>query len=170
MELSQDDRELVTWLQDGLSLSPEPYASIAERLGTTEEDVIARIKALHASGVIKRLGVIVRHRALGFVENAMVVWDVPDEDVDVAGKWLGAQPGVNLCYRRPRHPPRWPYNLFCMIHGRARDEVRARITGLRTHPLLAHAPYTVLFSTRCFKQRGARYDCDAKTSGCNDAA
>lgn len=170
MELSHRERELVTGLQGGLSLTPHPYASIAESLGTTEQEVLTGIRDLQSRGVIKRVGVVVRHRALGYVENAMVVWDVPDEDVDVAGQWLGQQPGVNLCYRRPRCEPQWPYNLFCMIHGQARDQVRARIAGLRTHPLLEHAPYAVLFSTRCFKQCGARYDADGRQPERGDGA
>ena len=32
-------------------------------------------------------------------------------------------PCVTLCYRRPRRLPAWPYNLFCMIHGRDRATV-----------------------------------------------
>ncbi|MCK7466867.1 MAG: hypothetical protein MZU91_01120 [Desulfosudis oleivorans] len=31
------------------------------------------------------------------------------------------------CYRRPRHLPDWPYNLFAMVHGRDRAEVEAKV-------------------------------------------
>lgn len=157
MALSEREDTLVSVLQDGLPLTRRPYAEIGRRIGASEDEILEGIGALLQQGVIKRLGVVVHHRALGFTANAMVVWDVPDASVDAAGEWLGAQDRVTLCYRRPRRPPRWPYNLFCMIHGRSRGEVRTRIKELRSDARLARIPYTILFSTRCFKQRGARY-------------
>ena len=45
--------------------------------------------------------------------------------VDALGAQVGALPGVSHCYRRPRHLPDWPYNLFAMLHGSSREEVLA---------------------------------------------
>jgi len=44
-----------------------------------------------------------------------------------------------------------------MLHGRARDEVEAGIETVSREAGLARYPRQVLFSARCFKQRGARY-------------
>jgi DNA-binding Lrp family transcriptional regulator len=155
--LSEADDRLVAALECGLPIIPQPYRALAARAGMTEAELLQRIGALLADGTIRRLGVVVRHRTLGWRANAMVVFDVPDSEVDATGEWLGHQHAVTLCYRRPRRAPHWPYNLFCMIHGRARDEVRNRIQALREAPRLARLPYTVLFSSRCLKQCGARY-------------
>jgi hypothetical protein len=87
----------------------------------------------------------------------MAVWDVPDEQVSAIGAQLATEPAVTLCYRRKRHAPRWPYNLYCMLHGRDRGEVEATLASLRERAGLAAFPHAVLFSARCFKQRGARY-------------
>jgi len=157
MALSADQETLVTALQEGLPLVPRPYRALGQRIGMSEREVMGGTRELMEQGLIKRIGVVVHHRALGFEANAMVVWDVPDDRVDAVGEWLGRQERVTLCYRRPRQPPRWPYNLFCMIHGRHRDEVRAYIKVLRKEAAMTGVPYSVLFSTRCFKQRGARY-------------
>ena len=89
--------------------------------------MIAALRRLIDDGMIKRFGIVVRHRELGYRANAMVVWDVPDERVGEAGRTLAALPFVTLCYRRPRRPPDWPYNLFCMIHGRDRATVAGQI-------------------------------------------
>ncbi len=148
---------LVAALQDGLPLVPHPYRAVAARAGLHESEVVEAIGELLRAGIIKRLGVVVRHRELGYTANAMVVWDVPDARVDAVGRWLGGQPGVTLCYRRPRRPPRWPYNLFCMIHGRCREQVLERVRELREDSPLSGVDHAVLFSTRRFKQRGARY-------------
>jgi len=163
--LSAREEALVAALEGGLALVPHPYRALGAGIGLSEEEVIAGIGALLADGAIARLGVVVNHRALGWRDNAMVVFDVPDGEVDETGEWLGRQDGITLCYRRPRRPPGWPYNLFCMMHGRARAEVRARLQRLREQPRLSRVPYAVLFSTRCFKQRGARYRGEAGNGG-----
>ena len=157
MDVSPTDRRLLGALEDGLALAARPYARLAAALGLSEADVIARLKRLIAEGVIRRFGVIVRHRELGYRANAMVVWDVPDETVSETGRALAALPYITLCYRRPRRPPAWPYNLFCMIHGRDRAAVEALIEEATRHAGLTERPRAVLFSRRRFKQRGARY-------------
>jgi DNA-binding Lrp family transcriptional regulator len=83
--------------------------------------------------------------------------DVPDDMVDAVGERLTRAADVTLCYRRPRRLPGWPYNLFAMVHGRERGAVLARIDQLLDEHGLAGLPHAVLFSTRRFKQRGARY-------------
>ena len=157
MDLTHADRQLIAAIQDGLPLHPQPYAEIGRQIGMPETQVIARLQALQESGVIKRLGVIVRHHELGYRANAMVVWDVPDEEVASLGRCLGGFDFVTLCYRRPRRLPDWPYNLFCMLHGRDRQAVLDNVTFLVERCGLQHLSYKVLFSRRRYKQRGARY-------------
>lgn len=161
--LLADDAQLalVAAIQDGLPLVPRPYAAIGERIGMSESEVIAGIRELIDQGLIKRLGVVVRHRELGYDANAMVVWDVPDEQVREIGARLGRFSFVTLCYRRPRRLPVWPYNLFTMIHGRDRDEVLARIEELIRCCGLEKVAHQPLFSGRRFKQRGAKYELSA---------
>jgi siroheme decarboxylase len=152
------DLALVRAIQDGLPLVSDPYARLADALGIGEAEVIRRLERLLESGDIRRLGVVVRHRELGYTANAMVVWDVPDERVSELGRLLGRQSCVTLCYRRPRRHGRWPYNLFCMIHGRSRDGVLRHLDRLVETCGLGDIRHEVLFSLRRFKQRGARYD------------
>jgi siroheme decarboxylase len=156
MVLTEGDRRLLAAIEDGLPLVPRPFAAIGERVGLAEHEVIATLARLRA-GVIKRIGVVVRHHEVGYRANAMVVWDVPDERVKEVGRRLAELPFVTLCYRRPRRPPAWPYNLFCMIHGRERAVVEAQVEEATRTAGLAGLPRAVLFSHRRFKQRGARY-------------
>jgi len=150
-----DDQALLCAIEDGLPLVPRPYAEIAERAGSSERAVIEALGRMQEAGVIKRLGLVVRHRELGYVANAMVVWDIPDADVDTVGETFAAFDFVTLCYRRDRALPDWPYNLFCMIHGRDQATVLSQIETLKTQ-VAADTPMAILFSTRRFKQRGAR--------------
>jgi DNA-binding Lrp family transcriptional regulator len=141
----------------GLPLVAAPYERVAADLGTTQAEVISLLERMLADGRIRRIGAIVRHRRVGYEANAMVVWDVPDERVGALGRELARDPAVTLCYRRARSlAPEWPYNLYCMVHGRRRSRVLyevKRISGLHA----ARFPRAVLFSNRCFAQRAARY-------------
>ncbi len=152
-----DAEDLIEVIQNGLPLVARPYQAVANRLGCSEQAVIDRLRDMVEAGIIKRLGVVVRHHELGYHANAMVVWDVPDGQVDALGQQLGRQDCVTLCYQRPRRLPDWPYNLFCMVHGRDRDDVLACIGRMVDGLGLATIPHTVLFSGKRFKQRGARY-------------
>ncbi|MDP3332824.1 MAG: AsnC family transcriptional regulator [Methylococcaceae bacterium] len=151
------DQRLLSAIQQGLPMSPRPYAQLGAQIGLSESEVLARLTALKQAGLIKRLGVIVKHRQLGYRANAMVVWDIPDEQVQHIGQLISRLEFVNLCYRRPRHGATWPYNLFCMIHGKSKETVLQQL-ALLEQACHTHAfPKQVLFSRRCFKQRGAIY-------------
>lgn len=151
--LASEERKLVSALQNGLPYVAQPYSF----LGIAEADAIGAIARWLDAGVIKRLGVIVRHHELGFTANAMTVWDIPEAEIGDAGKRIAASGRVTLCYRRPRHLPDWPYNLFCMVHGKDRKDVEARIADLSVACALGDYPHDALFSRRRFKQRGAYY-------------
>lgn len=157
MALSATEKRLVTALGQGLPLVPDPYAEIGRQVGLSEAEVIAALEGLKDRGLIKRFGVVVRHHELGYRSNAMVVWDIPDERVAEIGRRFGSFDFVTLCYQRPRRLPEWPYNLFCMVHGRERDVVLAQVEELAGRCGLEAARREVLFSTRRFKQRGAVY-------------
>lgn len=151
------DRGVLAAIEDGLPLVPRPYEVAARRVDLNESEVIERLERLIAAGIITRFGCVVRHRALGYAANAMAVWDVPDDIIDTLASRIVRNPHVTLCYRRPRHLPEWPYNLFCMVHAKTRAEALATIEDLNALGELAMFNQTVLFSTRCFKQRGAMF-------------
>lgn len=155
--LQAAERYLLRALQNGLAVCEHPYAQLGAACGLDEASVIERLAAWVADGSIKRLGVIVRHRELGFEANAMLVHDIPDDQVDDIAQALAGESAVTLCYRRPRRGSKWPFNLFCMIHGQCRNAVLGQIAALRDRHALAGVPHAVLFSERCFKQTGARY-------------
>lgn len=154
--LDAEDRRLILATQAGLPLVPRPYEALAQELGLTAQDVIARLQRMIGLGVIRRIGIVPNHYALGYTSNGMSVWDVADERVDELGAEVGALEFVTHCYRRPRHPPEWPYNLFAMVHGRSRAEVEGKVA--RIAQLLGDAcvEHDVLYSTRVLKKTGLR--------------
>jgi DNA-binding Lrp family transcriptional regulator len=154
--LDETDRRIVVATQAGLPLVARPYHAVAESLGLAAEEVMERIRRMQARGAIRRIGAVPNHYALGYTANGMSVWDVDDDRIDWAGRTVGALEFVSHCYRRVRHPPAWPYNLFAMVHGRDRAAVTdqvAAIAGLLGDAARAH---DVLYSTRILKKTGLR--------------
>ncbi len=156
-DLSAIEAELLLEIQDGFPLSATPYRDIAGTVGYAVEDVLAAIERLLESGCLKRIGCVINHVVTGFDANCMVVWDVPDDDLDEWGERAGELSYVTLCYHRPRRPEQeWPYNLFTMIHGRDPEAVDAKIDELAADYL--PVDHERLYSTETLKQTGARYD------------
>ena len=150
------DRRLIQATQSGLPLTPRPYRALAETLGIAEAEVMARLAAMTESGVIRRIGAVPNHYALGYRANGMSVWDIAGERVGEIGRCVGALDSVTHCYRRPRHPPLWPYNLFAMVHGRERAEVADKVAEIAELIGDAARAHDVLFSTRILKKTGLR--------------
>lgn len=148
---------LLVALEEGLDLVSRPYATLGTRCGLSEAQVLGTLRRWEQAGIVRRLGVVVRHRELGYVANAMVVWDAPDELVGKLGRRLATEPEVTLCYRRRRAPPRWSFNLYCMIHGKDRAQVLAAIEKLSCDCGLHGMNREVLFSSARLKQRGPRH-------------
>jgi siroheme decarboxylase len=156
MPLSDFDRALIAATQAGLPLVARPYDAVGAPLGVSGEQVRERLGQWLASGVVRRIGAVPNHYRLGFTANGMSVWDVDDDQVDRLGAQIGALAGVSHCYRRPRHLPDWPYNLFAMLHGCSRDEVLLQAQALRQLLGPACRAHDLLFSTAILKKTGLR--------------
>lgn len=150
------DRRLILATQNGLPLVSRPYQQIGEQLGISSEEVMARLANMLKSGLIRRIGAVPNHYAIGYTANGMSVWDVPDEHIDQLGARVGALDFVTHCYHRPRKPPTWPYNLFAMVHGGSRAEVLAKVSEISALLGDASRAHDVLFSTKILKKTGLR--------------
>lgn len=156
IKLDVIDRAIVKATQAGLPLVPQPYHAIAEQIGIPSEVVMRRMQAMLDDGVIRRIGAVPNHYALGWNANGMTVWDVLNEKIDELGQKVGALEFVSHCYRRPRRLPNWRYNLFAMVHGRDRDEVEAKTGEIAALLGLNCRAHTILYSTKILKKTGLR--------------
>ena len=154
--LDTTDRRLIVETQGGLPLVSRPYHALAERLGMAPAEVMARMQRMLERGIIRRIGAVPNHYALGYQANGMTVWDVPDEKLRELGPKIGALEFVSHCYHRPRLLPDWPYNLFAMVHGRDRHEVDDKVRQIAAYLGEDNRGYAVLYSTRILKKTGLR--------------
>ncbi|OHC62018.1 MAG: protein nirH [Rhodocyclales bacterium GWA2_65_20] len=155
-ELDDIDRRLVVATQAGLPLVPRPYDVLAQQLDLDAADVQARLRRMLADGVIRRIGAVPNHYAIGYTANGMTVWDVADARIDALGAAVGALDCVTHCYRRPRRLPDWPYNLFAMVHSSNRAGVEEKISLIARLLGDACRSHDVLYSSRILKKTGLR--------------
>jgi DNA-binding Lrp family transcriptional regulator len=148
-------RSIMQAVQSGLPLCLHPYRELAAQLGIEESQLLERMEEMLAEGLIRRIGVVPNHYALGYHYNLMVVWDIEDEAVASTGQRLGSLDYVSHCYRRPRKPD-WPYNLFTMVHGKTAAAAEARIAEMRELVGPVCCSHTALKSTRILKKTGLR--------------
>ena len=158
------DRQIILATQAGLPLVAKPYHHIAEHLGVTPAEIMARMQTMQASGIIRRIAAVPNHYALGYKANGMSVWDVPDEHISELGRQVAALEFVSHCYHRPRHPPHWPYCLFAMVHGRDRVEVEAKVEQIASLLGKHDRGHCVLYSSRILKKTGLRLEAVSKTA------
>ncbi|WP_300338808.1 AsnC family transcriptional regulator [Accumulibacter sp.] len=150
------DRRLVLATQSGLPLVARPYHQLAGQLGIEPQEVMARLRRMLDCGIIRRIGAVPNHYAIGYTANGMSVWDVADERIDELGARVGALDFVTHCYHRPRQLPEWPYSLFAMVHGSSRAEVLAKVATIAELLGADCRAHDVLFSTRILKKTGLR--------------
>ncbi|MBV0901684.1 siroheme decarboxylase subunit beta [Haloarcula salina] len=160
--LTADELDLVLAIQDGLPVTATPYADVAAEIDADVDWVVETITRFDAEDKVRRVGVIPNHYALGYSENGMTVWDVPDEVIDEVGPAIAEFDFVTHCYERPRHDGVWPYNFFAMTHGRSEAESEERIGQVRDRMAeywdVTEDDWDTLFSTRILKKTGIRLD------------
>ena len=154
--IDDTDRAIIKATQAGLPLTPQPYHDIAGQLGIDSKDLMARMQRMLEQGIIRRIGLVPNHYAIGYRANGMTVWNVPDESIQRVGQRIGELEFVSHCYHRPRHLPEWPYNLFAMVHGRTRDEVSDKVETIAALLGDADRGHEILYSSRILKKTGLR--------------
>ena len=154
--IDDDDRRIIKATEAGLQLCPRPYHALAEDLGLDADDVMARMRRMLESGVIRRIACVPNHYRLGYSANGMSVWDVPDSAIQIAGAKVGGLDFVSHSYHRPRHLPDWPYNLFAMVHGHDRREIEDKVETIAGILGDWDGGHRELYSTRILKKTGFR--------------
>jgi DNA-binding Lrp family transcriptional regulator len=106
LDLDATDRKLLNLLQSSFPLIPAPFASLAEALGVTEEEVVERAGRLRRAGVLRRLSAIFDPYRLGY-ESSLVALAVDPARLDDAAAVISAHPGVSHNYSRDHRFNLW---------------------------------------------------------------
>ena len=153
-DLTAEERGFVLELQEDIAVEPTPFASMAQRLGTSEDAVVKAAQSLIDEGLMRRFAAVLHHRRAGFGANAMSVWNVPADRTDEYGYQLAGYAAVSHCYRRPTYRD-WPYALFGMIHATSKERVEEAVEDIRERTSLEN--YRLLYSTKEYKKIRVRF-------------
>ncbi len=154
----ETQRGIMKRLQNDLPLISQPFSEIAQAFGLDEAQVFDFLAYLRRSGKMPRFAGILRHRQIGYVANAMAVWQIPADHILSCAEQAAALPAVSHCYERITFPD-WPYNLYTMIHGTSRDETERIISDLARQ--FGVITYETLYSTIEYKKQRVDYFSDA---------
>jgi DNA-binding Lrp family transcriptional regulator len=147
--LTEREQQVVRRLQADLAVTENPFGTIAAELAYDSAELLALLQRWQQSGIIRRIGLVLRHRQLGLSANSMCVWPVPPERIEAAGTSLARSPHVSHCYERPCFAA-FPYNLYAMIHAPSREAAVALFEQLQGDAGLTNG--RMLWSMREFKK------------------
>jgi DNA-binding Lrp family transcriptional regulator len=88
------DRSIIGLVQGDLPLQSRPFLDLAQDLGISEAEIVARVRSLQGQGILRRWGAVLRHRQAGFVANAMVAWKVEASVIATCARCLTSLPTI----------------------------------------------------------------------------
>jgi DNA-binding Lrp family transcriptional regulator len=144
------DSRIIRCLHRGLAIKSRPFLTLAQELGTTEDELLEVIRSLITDGVIRRYGAVVRHERVGYSSNVLVAWEIPEERIDEFEAVIRDLTEVSHGYERVSYPE-WRYNVYTMIHGHSKDECLGVVE--RISSAIKIEKYILLFTKRELKKR-----------------
>lgn len=117
MILDEKDRLILNRCQRDFPLAPRPFAVLGERLGMAEGEVLARIRRLHAQGVIRRLGPVLSPRQLAG-DSLLAAMHVPPDRLEEVIALVNHRPEVTHNYEREHY-----YNLWFVVSAEDTSKV-----------------------------------------------
>ena len=157
--LTELEKRIIASIQEDMEISERPYLAISEKLGITEAELLEILQSLCDRGVIRRFGATLRHQKSGFSANAMVAWQVPEEQIEAVGTIMAKFAQVSHCYRR-NPSGSWPFNLYTMVHATSEKECHAIAADMAAKAGVES--YSLLFSRRELKKTSMAYFADLK--------
>ena len=100
------DQRLLNALQAGIALDRRPFLGIADAVGISEDEVLARMQVLKDAQIIRQMSAIFDTRALGY-ESTLVAASYPEDGLFDAAAIINGHPGVSHNYRRTHHFNMW---------------------------------------------------------------
>ena len=117
------EQHLLNDFQHGLSLSPTPYADLAEQLGVDETTVLENLHRLQAEGVISRVGPVFRPNRLGV--STLAAMAIPGDELEKVAEIVSGFAEVNHNYEREHE-----FNLWFVVIAVDRDALQAVLTEI----------------------------------------
>jgi len=91
--------ELLFEMQNAFPMIERPFKAVAEKLNTTEEEVLSLVQKLKDDKIIRQTSAIFDTKRLGY-KSSLVAFKVDEAKIDEAAEIINAHPGVSHNYLR----------------------------------------------------------------------
>ena len=147
--MDDDDRRLLNRIQSDFPVTLQPFATIGQELGLSEDEVLDRLTRLKAAGLIRRIGGNFSPEKLGFV-STLCAAKVPADEVDRFAEVVNQYIGVTHNYLREND-----YNVWFTFIAPSMEEIEANLAAIQD--ATGVTDIMNLPATRVFKIR-AKFD------------
>ncbi len=138
------DKHLLNLAQKEVPLVPRPFEALANELGTTETDVIERLRVWRdEKKVIRQISAIFDTRKLGY-RSMLVAQRIPADRIDEAAQLVNEHPGVSHNYEREHE-----FNLWFTVATPPGMSLEAHVDAL--HELTGAETTRMLPTLKMFK-------------------
>ena len=120
------DRKILNMVQSEFPVEAEPFRVIAGKLGTSEDEVISRVRRLKEAGVIRRIGAVFEPRNLGFV-STLCAARVQEDLIEKFVETVNSLKNVTHNYRRPHE-----YNIWFTLTCQGEESLEETLQWIKT--------------------------------------
>lgn len=138
------DKRILDIIQTGFPIAPRPYAVVGERVGLTEAETLARVRALRGKGIIRRIGANFQSARIGFF-STLCAASAPEDKREAFIQAVNAHPGVTHNYLRDH-----PLNIWFTMIGPSREAIAEGLAEItrQTGIAILNLPADRLFKIR----------------------
>jgi len=131
-QFSKLEQRLLNEFQQGMPLTPNPYADIAKQLGVYETTVLETLQRLQTEGVVSRVGAVFRPNRVG--ASTLAAMAVPQDEIEAVAAIINGFDEVNHNYEREHE-----FNLWFVVVATDEDrlqQVMADIEAACGYPVM----------------------------------
>lgn len=150
------DLAIIKSTQTGIEICTRPYLKLAEDLGVSEDEICRRLEKMYQVNFIRKNAIATNHYKLGYVLNAMTVWEIKEGYLDTVGEIFKSLGFASHCYERPKIPPHWNFNLFAMVHAKNVEQMESQIQIMKSEAEGYFIEMDKIISTEILKKTGIR--------------
>lgn len=122
--MDQTDRDIINSLHGGLAICERPYLEAAQRLGLSEDELLARLARMLEEGVLTRVGPLYQIERMGGAFT-LAALHAPAERYEQVAQQVNALPQVAHNYARDHE-----LNMWFVIATETPGEIDAVITRI----------------------------------------
>jgi len=153
MQKLNDEEKIIACIQGDISLVKYPFEKMGASCGISATEIVNISQSFLEKGIMRKFGAILRHQKAGYGKNALVVWSVPADQIEKAGKIFASFLFVSHCYERnPAFKKK--YNIFTMLHSKD-ENILSLIKNMAT--AIDINDYIILESIQEYKKISPEY-------------